>query len=243
MIKEIEAVLLAGGIGARMKELTQDCQKCMLLVDGKPILEYVFENVVDAFGSAKVIIATGFKGESIKEYFGSQYRNISIEYVHSPEKLEVRKRLLLVDDLIKGSFLYLPGDAITHPSLLSAVVTDFENDKEALTGSISGAVDHIPALSHALITIDNNHAVEIVFPPTPTWSNNQLREIGIMYLNKGFLYNLRSAPSDELHIVPVINQALKNGEQFAVQKYFDRWYHFASPNDLNTSIKFNRIAV
>lgn len=240
MSKEITAVILAGGRGERMGSLTQLQQKCMFLIDGKPILSYILDDIQTAFGSAHLIIATGHQGDSVREYFKNQYRNISINYVHNPERLETRKRLLLADDQIRGPFLYLAGDVISSPTQFIKVAETYEKDgSENLLGAISAATDHSPALSHALITAENGRAVEMVYPATPIWNDGQLREMGIAYYDRKFLQRLRQAKPEQTYLSHVITEVIKEGLEFATVKYFEKWYHFLTPEDLETDIDFS----
>ncbi len=240
MEKEITAVILAGGRGARMGDLTRDQQKCMLPVNGKPILDHILDNLQEAFGSGRLIIATGHKSESVIKAYGSKYKNIDIEYVYSPEQLETRRRLLLTEDLIRGPFLYLSGDIISDPTQLMKVAESYEREKgRGLLGVISAATDHEPALSHAIITVENGHAVEMIYPPTSTWNKDQVREMGIAFYDSQFFYRLKSAKPDQPYLSHVIAEAISQGVDFAVEKYFDRWYHFARPEDLQTTISFS----
>ena len=101
-MKEIETVIIAGGLGKRMGELTRENQKCQLEVDGKPILAHIFDNVITAFGSANITMGLGHKGEDIIKYFGNNYNSISIQYIHSPEAFEAKRRFLLVKDMIQS---------------------------------------------------------------------------------------------------------------------------------------------
>ena len=66
--REVSAVVLAGGRGARMGEATNEMQKCMLPVEGQPVLQHILDNVQLAFGSANIVIATGHQGASVREY-------------------------------------------------------------------------------------------------------------------------------------------------------------------------------
>lgn len=240
MMKEATAVILAGGKGERMDPITQHTQKCMLPIDGKPILAYILDNIETAFGSAHVIIAMGYKSETVTDYFKTRYHNSSIEYVHNPNQLETRKRLLLAENLIKGPFLYLAGDVISHPTQLLEVAQSYEaygsND---IIGVIAGATDHSPALSHALITVHNGHAIEMVYPATCTWKEDQLREMGIAYYDHKFIYLLKQARPEQTNLSHVITEAIQKGSDFVVSTYFDRWYHFLRPEDLQTTIHFN----
>lgn len=238
--KEITAVILAGGRGARMGELTANAQKCMLPVEDRPILTHILDEVVDVFGSARLVIATGYQADSIVQNFGNRYRNIEIEYVHNPEHLETRRRLLSTEPFVHEPFLYLAGDVIANPKQMERVAQAYQSEKgNGVTGVISAATDHSPALTHALVSAEGGHAVEMVYPATANWTTDQLREMGIAYYNNNFFYLLKNARPDQAYQSHVISEAITNGVDFAVDKYFDKWYHFVKPEDLGAKIIFN----
>ena len=64
----MQAILLAGGLGTRLREETEFRPKPMVEVGGRPILWHVMKNLAH-FGISDFIIATGYKSEMIKEYF------------------------------------------------------------------------------------------------------------------------------------------------------------------------------
>jgi len=239
--KEITAVIIAGGRGSRMGDLTNDEQKCMLPVEGAPIMTHLLDNLVETFGSADLVIATGYRADSIVRAFGNRYRSVDIEYVHSSEQLETRRRLLLTADLVHNPFLYLAGDVISEPSLMKRVAEGFEREAgTGIIGVISAATDHKPALSHAIISVEGKHAVEMIYPSIPTWNEGQVREMGIAYYDNRFFHRLRNARADQTYTSHVIAEAIRNGVDFAVETYFDRWYHFVRPEDLATKIVFDK---
>ncbi len=64
----MKAVLLAGGLGTRLREETEFRPKPMVEIGGRPILWHIMKNLAH-FGITEFVIATGYKGEVIKEYF------------------------------------------------------------------------------------------------------------------------------------------------------------------------------
>ena len=74
-----EAIVLAGGFGTRLAHLVPDVPKPMAPVAGHPFLEYILNNL-DNSNFRKVVIADGYKKESIENYFGNSYRGLQIEY-------------------------------------------------------------------------------------------------------------------------------------------------------------------
>lgn len=75
----MEAIVLAGGFGTRLKEVVSDVPKPMAPVNGKPFLEYLIKDLGEK-GIRHIILAVGYKKETIKEYFKNRYESIEITY-------------------------------------------------------------------------------------------------------------------------------------------------------------------
>lgn len=75
----MEAVVLAGGFGTRLKSVIKDMPKPMAPVAGRPFLEYVLDNLISQ-GIDRIILAVGYKKECIMDHFGTKYRGIEIIY-------------------------------------------------------------------------------------------------------------------------------------------------------------------
>lgn len=239
MSKEITAVILAGGRGIRMGALTVDRQKCLLLVDGRLILEHVLHNLQLAFGSARVIIATGYKGESIRRTFGTSFGPLRIEYVGNTEPLETRRRLLLASPLIREPFLCLAGDVIAPPALLRDVVTLYSRIAPSGTlGVLAAAADHRPALSHSIITASNGYVTQLIYPPSHRWRPDQLREMGVAFYDPRFMCWLAHTEPDRMFLSEAIAGVLSEGGTFGVEEYRGTWYHFVRPEELRQQISF-----
>ena len=64
-----KAVLLAAGRGTRMRELTTDVPKPMLVVQGKPILQHIIEGMRGA-GVTDVLLIVGWRADVVRDFFG-----------------------------------------------------------------------------------------------------------------------------------------------------------------------------
>ena len=78
-MKISEAIILAGGKGSRLKDLTQKTPKPMMLVNGKPFLEIIFHYLIQQ-NINRVILSVGHYHEKIINYFGEKYKSINIIY-------------------------------------------------------------------------------------------------------------------------------------------------------------------
>lgn len=81
-----EAIVLAGGLGTRLRSEVQDLPKAMAPINGQPFLEYQLAFLARQ-GIQKVYLAVGYKSEAIVDHFGAKYRSISLEYVQEEEPL------------------------------------------------------------------------------------------------------------------------------------------------------------
>ncbi len=82
----MEAIVLAGGFGTRLQTLVNDVPKSMAPVNNKPFLEYLL-NYLTGQGVKRVILAVGYKFETIQAYFGNQYHHLPITYAIETEPL------------------------------------------------------------------------------------------------------------------------------------------------------------
>lgn len=74
-----EAVILAGGLGTRLRSVIKDMPKPMVEICEKPFLSYVL-NFLNKQGIKRVVLSVGYKWEIIKNSFGIQYKNLKLEY-------------------------------------------------------------------------------------------------------------------------------------------------------------------
>ncbi len=74
------AIVLAGGLGTRLRHLVSDLPKPMAPVAGKPFLEFVLTYLVRQ-GFKNAILSVGYKHESINMHFGASFGNLQLEYV------------------------------------------------------------------------------------------------------------------------------------------------------------------
>lgn len=78
-----EAIILAGGLGTRLRSVISEVPKCMAPVDGKPFLYYVINHLLKE-GIQKFIFSVGYKSEVIQQYLDEELSNI--EYKLSVEE-------------------------------------------------------------------------------------------------------------------------------------------------------------
>lgn len=82
----MEAIVLAGGFGTRLRSVVSELPKPMAPVEDKPFLEYILK-YLQKNGITRVILCVGYKWKSIQEYFGDKFDNIELVYSVEDEPL------------------------------------------------------------------------------------------------------------------------------------------------------------
>ncbi len=112
-----EAVVLAGGLGTRLRNVVQDLPKPMAPVNGKPFLEYVLA-YLELYGIKKVVLSVGYKHELIKEHFGDKFRYMQIDYAIEEEPLGTGGAICLAAEKLESDrFMVLNGDTLFKANL------------------------------------------------------------------------------------------------------------------------------
>ena len=113
-MKNYTAVIQAGGKGTRMRELTGDqIPKPMLMLNGKPMIQWQIENIA-RYGIREFVIIIGYLGEKITEYFGDGTGlGVRISYIKEEEPLGSAGALYFLKDRLGArDFLLVFGDVM-----------------------------------------------------------------------------------------------------------------------------------
>ena len=109
-----KVVLMAGGLGTRLRPLTNDTPKPLLEVGNKPILETIIQSFVK-YGFKNIILSVNYKSHMIEEYFGdgSQF-GVNLEYVHEAKSMGTAGALSLMREKLDQPFFVMNGDLLTN---------------------------------------------------------------------------------------------------------------------------------
>ena len=128
-MKHFEAIILAGGLGTRIKGTLGNIPKAMAPIMGTPFLAYQFDFLIDK-GVKHLILSIHHLGTAIEEYFGNAYRGCSISYAKEPELLGTGGAIAYALQYTQNKHIFvLNGDSIFDCSLQG--LYDFHLDKKA----------------------------------------------------------------------------------------------------------------
>ena len=105
-----QVVILAGGLGTRLGEITEHIPKSLIEISGKPIISHILD-WVKLQGCKKVLVLTGHLGEMFEQF---EYEGLSIDFHQEPEQLGTGGALSNAIDLLDEQFILLWGDDL-HP--------------------------------------------------------------------------------------------------------------------------------
>lgn len=107
----MEAIILAGGLGTRLRAAVPDLPKPMAPVNGRPFLEHQLEYWAGQ-GVTRFILSVGYRHEAISGHFGTAHRGVPISYAVENRPLGTGGGLLLAAGLLEapGPYLVLNGD-------------------------------------------------------------------------------------------------------------------------------------
>lgn len=122
----MQAIILAAGMGKRLKELTQNNTKCMVKVNGVTLIDRMLHQIEKQHLS-RIIIVVGYEGQKLIDYIGALDIQTPIVYINNPiyDKTNNIYSLALAKDwLCKDDTLLFESDLIFEDSVLEALVTD-----------------------------------------------------------------------------------------------------------------------
>ncbi|MDR6550557.1 nucleotidyltransferase family protein [Paenibacillus qinlingensis] len=110
----MEAIILAGGPGTRLRKVIRDVPKPMAPIQGRPFLSYILERL-ELQGVRRVVLAVGYKHEIIRSYFGHRWGALQIVYSIEEEPLGTGGACKkAMDHISDKQVLLLNGDTMFH---------------------------------------------------------------------------------------------------------------------------------
>lgn len=184
----MQAIILAAGMGKRLGELTQGNTKCMVKVNGIPLIDRMLTQL-SKLALSRVIIVIGYKGENLKNYVGNEYKGLKIEYINNPvydttnniyslslakEELQKEDTLLIESDLIFDDALF--PMIINNPCPNLALVAKYETWMDGTMVSIDAdcnIVNFVPKQAFRYEDVDVYYKTVNIYKFSREFSSNE----------------------------------------------------------------------
>lgn len=112
--KSNKVILMVGGLGTRLRPLTENTPKPMLKVGNKPILQTIVEKFAE-YGYINIIMCVNYKSQVIQDYFGNGSNfGVNIQYVFEKRRMGTAGALSLLGENPKEPFFVMNGDLLTN---------------------------------------------------------------------------------------------------------------------------------
>lgn len=237
----MQAVILAAGMGKRLRDLTKDNTKCMVKVNGVTLIERMLIHLTN-LPITRVIIVIGFKGAELKAYLGNNFRGVPIEYIDNSEYAvtnNIYSLGLATDRMLQEDTLLLESDLIVEQAILEKLYYHPEK-------SLVAVAKYESWMDGSVVTIDeDNNILDLISKKSFNYKdcNDYYKTINIYKFSKEFAGShfvpflkayINAVGTNEYYeqVLRVIAM-LENPDIKAMPISRERWYEIDDIQDLD----------
>ncbi len=165
------AVVLAGGLGTRLRSVVPDRPKALADVGGRPFLSYLLDMLATA-GLSRVVICTGYRGDMIQQALGTSYGPLALDYSHEDVPLGTGGALrAALPRIASETILALNGDSLCRADLTVFAASHMQH--QAAISLLLAKVDDASRYGRVELDCDNRVTQFVEKGPSrsPAWIN------------------------------------------------------------------------
>ena len=216
----VSAILMAGGLGERLRPMTLTTPKPLLEIEGKAIIDYNVEALA-AVGVTDITVCCRYLAEKIYRHFSQPVAGVDVKCVTETKPLGTIGAASLVDIPAEGDTLVMNSDLLTTISFEEMYLR--HRDEEAAV--TIAAIPYVVSVPYAILGTDGRRVTSIEEKPAYSYYANA----GIYMISNRLL---RSIPADErLDATTFVEQALAAGERVVYYPISGTWIDVGSPAD------------
>lgn len=216
----IDAVLMAGGRGERLRPLTLKTPKPLLPVGGKPIIDYNIDEL-EQCGVKRIFVTTNYLADKIEKHFSHRKGLATVECVREPKRLGTIGSLSLIEGLKSDHVLLMNSDLLTTIDF-EALYLHHLRHKADLT--IAG-VPYTVSVPYAVMRIKNNRVQSLEEKPTYNYFAN-----GGVYIMKRRLIE-KLAKGEYMDAPDFISTLIGDGGKVGCYPFEGTWIDIGTPDD------------
>jgi NDP-sugar pyrophosphorylase family protein len=159
----LKVVILAGGLGTRLRPFTFSIPKPLIPIGKKPIMEIIIDNL-KKFSLKDIFLCVGYKSELIESYFGDGSKfGVNLSCIKEKKRLGTAGPLKLIKDQIKDQdFVMMNGDILTKLDFSSLI--KFHKDNKASITVCTVAKEF--QTKYGVLEIKNHDVISLKEKPT-----------------------------------------------------------------------------
>ena len=206
-------LIMAGGLGTRLKDLTKEVPKPMLIVGDDPILHHIINNFRDN-GYYDFLISVNHKAEIIENYFqDGAVHGVKIHYIREKKRLGTAGGIKEAEAFLDRPFFVINGDILTNLRAENMMAFHQENGFDITVGIRKDSYQ----IPYGVIEVDNSNITRINEKPTVDYMINS----GIYCLNPSVIEFI---PKDSyFEITELINICIENGLKIGGYEITEYW--------------------
>jgi len=213
----IDAVLMAGGKGERLRPLTLDTPKPLLKVGDKPIIDYNID-ALRRCGVDNIFVTVNYLHEQIEEHFS---KDEDVTCVLEPKRLGTIGSLSLIEGLTHDNILLMNSDLLTSIDFEAMLVHHLDHDADLTVATVPYAV----SVPFAILATEGDKVRGLVEKPT----YNYLANAGVYMLRRSVVDRI---PKGEYLDAPVLmEQVIAEGGMVSHFPVNGTWIDIGSPDD------------
>ncbi len=187
----MQAIIMAGGMGSRLRPLTNSIPKPLVSIIDKPVMEYVVENLALG-GVTDIAVTVGYKSEMIMDYFGDGSKwGVSLTYFEEKEPLGTAGGVKNASEFIKDDFLVLSADGFSNID-----ICDFCDYHKSHRQSITMAVRYMQDARGYGLVRTNEDSIVTSFAEKPKFLCSGLINMGIYAFDKEIIDEIPEGQCD-----------------------------------------------
>jgi len=211
--KTNKVILMVGGLGTRLRPLTENTPKPMLKVGNKPILQTIVEKFAE-YGYVNIVMCVNYKSHIIQDYFGDGREfGVNIEYILEEQRMGTAGALSLLKEKPTESFFVMNGDLLTNVNFEH--LHDFHIANNSIGTMCVREYDF--QVPYGVVNIDGSNILSIEEKPVQKF----FVSAGIYMLSP---YVLKYIPKNEFFDMPTLFEKLisvnKNAISFPLREYW-----------------------
>lgn len=177
-ILPIDAVLMAGGKGERLRPLTEKTPKPLLPVGNKAIIDYNIDNLI-SFGVEHISVTVNYLGEQLEEHFAEKREGIQVQCVREPQFLGTIGSIRFVEHFYNDTILVMNSDLFTNVNFEDFYLHYLNTDADMAVAAIPYSI----SVPYGIFNMDDKKVVGMTEKPTYTYYANA----GIYLIRKELL--------------------------------------------------------
>jgi dTDP-glucose pyrophosphorylase len=233
LVKSPVAVIMAGGEGRRLRPLTKDVPKPMLVIGDRPLLEQVICRLEQS-GITRIFLAINYLGKVIRDHFGDGGKfGVQIEYLEERQRLGTAGALSMLPDDIAGPILVMNGDVITGVEYQRLFAFHAVMDS-SLTVVVANHEVRIP---FGVVAVENELVTGIREKPV----HRSLINAGVYVVERKVLELLRQDEAADM--TDLIGRAIAAGERLVPFPIHEAWLDIGTPSQLEEAAEIVHVLV